>query len=278
MADLAVEVSQHLETGRYGSSLVEDSRALAWAHLGNAFRITSDLWRAEQALHQAWHHHELSGQDAYTETEILKFTSSLRNDQSRPKEAMQLIDKAITIYREGQDRHLEGTALILKALILGDQGRSQEAIPLLLAGLDRIDPEEDPRLVFVGKHNVIVATAQSGELGKARQLIHQSRPLYQGLGEIDLAKVHWLEGFIAANLGQFAEAEAKLRDVRDFFLDCQLGIEFFLSSLDLAQMYMLAGRQSPVKESLGELIPLGETLGLRKEVLLARILYEKASR
>ncbi|HEV2845333.1 MAG TPA: hypothetical protein VG477_10845, partial [Thermoanaerobaculia bacterium] len=50
MADLAVEVSLHLETGRYGSNLVEDSRALAWGHLGNALRIKSDLWRAEQAI------------------------------------------------------------------------------------------------------------------------------------------------------------------------------------------------------------------------------------
>src|SRR5258706_3775150 len=60
MADLAVEVTQYLDSGRYGTCVVEDARALAWSHLGNAFRIGSDHWRAEQALHQAWAHHLLS--------------------------------------------------------------------------------------------------------------------------------------------------------------------------------------------------------------------------
>lgn len=50
MADLSVEVAQCLGSGRYGSCFVEGARALAWAYLGNAWRINSDLWKAEAAM------------------------------------------------------------------------------------------------------------------------------------------------------------------------------------------------------------------------------------
>src|SRR4051794_11457006 len=143
MADLAIEVARHLDSGRYGSCVVEDARARAWSYLGNAFRITSDYWRAEQALHQAWSHHVLAGEDAYTETELLTFTASLRKDQYRYQEAVQLTDQTIALYREGQDQHLEGAGLILKGLSLGQAGQIQEAISVLHMGLDRIDPQRD---------------------------------------------------------------------------------------------------------------------------------------
>ncbi len=276
MADLAVEVSQYLDSGRYGSSVVEDARALAWSYLGNAFRIGSDFWRAEQALYQAWSHHVLAG-DAYTETELLTFTSSLRKDQNRYREAVQLSDRAIALYREGQDSRLEGAALILKGLTLGEEGRTQEAISVLRAGLDRIDPQQDLRLVFAGSHNLIWSMAQGGAPGKARDILEQNRYLHQDLGSMDLARVQWLEGHIANELGHFKEAKLALHEAHESFLDLQVGAEVLLVSLELASAYLMSGEPRRVKEILGESIPLGEVLGFSREVRLARLLYEKAS-
>jgi tetratricopeptide (TPR) repeat protein len=277
MADLAIEVARHLDAGQYGSCVVEDARAVAWSYLGNAFRIGSDYWRAEQALQQAWSHHTLSGGDAYTEAELFMFTASLRRDQTRYSEAAQLSDRAITLYREGQDGHLEGAALILKGLILGQEGRAWEAIPVLRTGLDRIDPQRDPRLEFSGLHNLIWSIAQCGAPGKAQKLIEQNRHLRQGLGRIDLVRVEWLEGNIASELGHFAEAKRALWGAREFFLDLQLGLEVVLTSLDLAGVYSLSGEHKQTREVLSESIPLGEALGLSQQVCLARLLYEKAS-
>jgi tetratricopeptide (TPR) repeat protein len=277
LADLAVEVTRHLNSGRYGSCVVEDARAVAWSYLGNAFRISSDYWRAEQALHQAWSHHALAGEDAYTETELLTFTSSLRKDQTRYQEAVQLSDRAIALYREGQDRHLEGAALILKGLTLGRAGRSRDAIPVLCAGLDRVDPQRDPREQFAGTHNLIGFIAEGGEPGRAKELLEQNRHLRQNLGRMDLARVQWLEGRIANELGNFMKAKAELHEACESFLDLQVGAEVFLVSLDLAGTYSLSGEYRQAKEVLDELIPLGEALGLSKAVFLARLLYEKAS-
>jgi tetratricopeptide (TPR) repeat protein len=278
MADLAIEVARHLDAGRYGSCVVEDARAVAWSYLGNAFRISSDYRRAEQALHQAWSHHVLAGEDAYTETELLTFTSSLRKDQNRYQEAVQLSDRAIALYREGQDCHLEGAALILKGLILEQEGRTRAAIPVLRAGLDRIDPQRDPRKVLAGSHNLIWCIAQDGKPEKAQELLEQNRYLHQNLGRLDLARVQWLEGKIANELGHFTEAKTVLHEACESFLELQVGAEVFLVSLDLAGAYSLSGEHRQAKTVLGELIPLGEALGLSEEVCLARLLYEKASR
>jgi hypothetical protein len=79
-------------------------------------------------------------------------------------------------------------------------------------------------------------------------------------------------------LNQFAEAEKALCDVRDFFLESQIGSEVVLVSLDLAEVYIRQRRCRQAMESVKEIIPLGEALGLRKKVLVARLLYERASR
>ena len=51
-----------------------------------------------------------------------------------------------------------------------------------------------------------------------------------------------------------------------------------LVSLNLAEVYSLSGEHNQTREVLKETIPLGEALGLSQEVLLARLLYEKAPR
>jgi tetratricopeptide (TPR) repeat protein len=277
LADLAVEVTRHLDPGRYGSCVVEDARARAWSHLGNAFRISSDYWRAEQALHQAWSHHALAGEDAYTETELLTFTSSLRKDQTRYQEAVQLSDRAIALYREGQDRHLEGAALILKGLTLGRAGRSHDAIPVLRSGLERIDPQRDPREQFAGTYNLIGFIAEGGAPGKAKELLEQNRHLRQDLGRMDLARVQWLEGRIASEIGLLRKAKAELHEACESFRDLQVGAEVFLVAIDLAGVYALSGKRRAAQEILYESIPLGEALGLSKAVCLARLLYANAS-
>jgi tetratricopeptide (TPR) repeat protein len=177
LAELAVLVAQHLNPRRYGSSLVEDARALSWAYLGNASRLVSDLPRAERALHQAWIHRLHDEGDPYSEAELLTLTSSLLNVQNRFNEAIRLTHRAASLYREMRDRHLEGATLIKQGLHLGESGHPREAIGVIQAGLEAIDGQRDPQLLLMGRHNLTYFLAETGEPGKARELLNKVKLL-----------------------------------------------------------------------------------------------------
>jgi tetratricopeptide (TPR) repeat protein len=165
LARLAVDIAGWLDAGYYGDSLVEDERALAWAHLGNAYRIASDLRSAEEALLRAEEHHKRAGEDALTGAQILSFMASLRTSQGRFSEAAELLDQAIPIYREARDRHLEGKALIKKGIAFGLGGHPERAIQLIQRGLSKIDNLEEPRLLVSAQHNLIGFLNESGRYG-----------------------------------------------------------------------------------------------------------------
>lgn len=277
LADLAVEVALHLDMGRYGSSLVEDCRALAWAYLGNTYRITSDLWRAEQAVRQAWLHHVRAGEDALTETELLSITISLRSAQESYDEALKLSDRAIAIYREAHDRHMEGSMLIKKANSLVYQGRGKEAVPIIRAGLERIDPDQDPRLLLAGQHNLINAFCRAGEPQKAYEMLQRGRTQLRDASPMDVPRLKWLEGQILTGLGKFHSAERSLCEAREFFLDHQIGIEVALVSWHLAEVYVEHGRWRQAKDVLRDVIALSEAFGLRSKAFMARLMYWKVS-
>jgi len=279
LAELAVETAEHLDPARYGSHLVVDAQALSWAYLGNGFRIVFDLWRAEKAMHRAWCLQLQDDGDPYSKAELLNLTSSLLNVQGRYDEAIRLTDKAISLYHEVDDPHFEGSTLIQKGLHLSEQGRYQEAILQFQMGLNRVNPERDPRLLLAGKNNLIGALSLIGHPEQAWRLLKESEPLYQELGDRILrARLIGLRGIVARDLGRFAEAEVFMRESREIFLENHLGGDVFRISMDLADVYAQTGRQRQVRAILGEVIPLGEAMGLRQGVLMARLLYEQASR
>lgn len=278
LARLAVQISGFLDESHYGKGLAEDTRALAWACLGNAYRIASDLRRAEEALDQADTHLEHSGGEAYTEAQILSFRASLRSSQCRFREAAKLLDRALAIYREAKDRHLEGKALIQKGLALGHDGQFQKAIRLLRRGLSRVDITEEPRLLVSAQHNLVGFLNDSGSPDQALGTLHKTRRLYRDLGEPShLARLSWLEGRILRDLGRLDEAEAALKEARDFFVQREIGLDAARVLLDLATVYAQRGETAELKRLAAEMVPLFASRDVHPEALAALALFQKAA-
>jgi tetratricopeptide (TPR) repeat protein len=278
LARLAVEIADWLDVGYYGESLVEDERAIAWAHLGNAYRIASDLRSAEEALLHAEEHHKRAGEDALTGAQILSFLASLRTSQGRFDEAAELLDQAIPVYREARDRHLEGKALIQKGIASGLGGRPERAIQLIQRGLSRIDNLEEPRLLVSAQHNLIGFLNESGRSEQALKVLEQTRSLYLTLGEqTHLIRLRWLEGRIARDLGRLDQAEAALREARDGFIERGIGFDAARVSLDLATVYLQQGRTAELKRLAAEMVPVFESRDVHQEALAALLLFRQAA-
>jgi tetratricopeptide (TPR) repeat protein len=278
LAELAVVVTDRLDTGHYGETLAEDARARAWAHLANARRINSDLRGADEALQTAEEHHVRAGEDAYTGAEILSFKASLLNARGLYFEAAAVLDPVVEVYREAKDRHLEGRALIKKATSLSYAGQHAEAARLVRRGLARIDVFEEPRLVIAGRHNLIASLRGSGKPDEALQALDETRGLYLQLGERQpLLRLRWLEGKILRDLGKREAAEAAFLEVRDELVERKLGLDAALASLDLAMIYLERGETAELKRLAAEMIPVFESRDDQQKAMAAFLLFRQAA-
>jgi tetratricopeptide (TPR) repeat protein len=278
LAELVVEVSDRLDSDHYGVALVEDARALAWAYLGNASRIASDLWRAEEALQRAEEHFRLGDEDELTGAQILSFLASLRNTQGRFDEAARLLDRAIATYRDAKARHLEGRTLIQKATAFGYAGKFRQAERLIRQGLSRIDALEEPRLLVMARHNLIWYLTEGGHHEEAQKALEETRGLYLTLQEqINLVLLRWLEGRIAFGLGRLDEAETALREARDAFIERGIGFDAALVSLHLAAVYAKKGDTEEMKRLAAEMVPIFESRDLHPEALAALAIFRQAA-
>jgi tetratricopeptide (TPR) repeat protein len=278
LARLAVEISGFLDEAHYGKGLVEDTRATAWACLGNAYRIASDLRRAEEALERAEVHLKNSGGEAYTEAQILSFRASLRSSQGRFPEAAKLLDGALAIYRDAKDRHLEGKALIQKGVALAYDGKLQRAARLARRGLSLIDPSDEPRLFVTARHNLIGYLNEAGSPDQALETLYKTRRLYRDLGEPShLARLSWLEGRILRDLGRLDEAETALKEARSFFIQHGIGLDAARVLLDLATVYAQRGDTAELKRLAAEMVPVFASRDVRPEALAALALFQKAA-
>lgn len=276
-AELAAEIAERLDSVRNGSSLVEDARATAWGYLGNCYRVSSDLAKAEDSFRKAWMHHVQAGEDPYTEGELLSFLASLRDAQGRFSEATRALDRAVTIYREGQDRLLESAALIQKGSSLGYNGQFRGALGLIREGLRLLDSEKEPQLALVGWHNIINFLDDLGAPSQALQILARKRYLYEEFGEpLHWVRLRWIEGKILRDLGSSKGSEAALRQAKEELVDRELLLDAAFLSLDLALLYAKQGFRSGIREVTGEIIPFFDTFKLVRESLMARLLFEKA--
>jgi len=270
-ARLAVAVADHLNEVRYGSGLVAEARARAWAHLGNSYRINCKLSDAEQALSKAAEHQRLSG-DPLAESEILSFTASLRFLQGRGEESIVLLERAVEISREIGDRLREGRSLVHMGTALWDGGRYRESLRVLGKARVRIDPELEPELAFVTLHNIGMNLLKMDRPVEAKKMLEEQ--FHRPLGSRRLqAKFQWLAALISERLGHSDEAQSILWKVREDFDDQQLPLDWAHVSLDLASSLISGGNPSEGRRLVEEVIPVLDNLEVVPIATLARKLY-----
>src|SRR6202035_2236434 len=231
LAELGAAVACLLSHEVDGAASVGDISARAWATLANAERIRSDFRAAERGFARAERLLKTGTGDPLEKAGVMLLKASLRGSQRRFAEAFRLLDRVVGIARRCGDLHLCGKALIAKGFLSGIAGQAEEAIRLLGEGIDFIDVESEPRLLVAARHNLILYLSESGRQPEALALLEQTRPLYSRLGDqMNLIRLRWVEGKIAAALGQWATAEALLNRVREDLVEQELGYDVALLS------------------------------------------------
>src|SRR6202035_2504053 len=277
-AELAALAAGSLPAERYGQEPVEDMRARAWAELANARRVSDDLAGADEAMTAAVAHLQHGSGDLLLLARLMDLTASLRTAQRSFAEAFRLLDSAFLLYKACGERHLAGRTLISKGIYAGYKDDPREAVRLLSAGLSMIDPSREPELVLTAAHDLTWWVADMGQVEEARQLLRQTRPLYElEPGRMNRLRLRWLEGKIAAGRSQLAEAEAAYREVREGFARQELPYQQALASLDLAMVWVQQGKTAETRAIVEEMVLAFRALRIEREVLVALLLLRDAA-
>jgi tetratricopeptide (TPR) repeat protein len=278
LAELAVEVSDCLPPGHYGTSVVQDLKARSWAYLGNARRLKGDLNGAEQALAYAECLAEDGSADPLEEGRILDLKASLLADQGRLEQAVALLDLSIEIYTEVNDPHRSGRAMLFQGIVQGNAGRPERAIALIRQALPLLEPGREPHLSRLASYHFAWflndcgrAEEAAAELAALRRIAGEGPEPWAGF------RLTWLEGRIETGRGRYAAAEKALRQARRHFLERDSGYDASMVTLDLAALFLKQGRIEELQRLAGEMFPLFVARDVHRQAIAALVAFKQAA-
>lgn len=136
-----------------------------------------------------------------------------------------------------------------------------------------------PRLYLNGRHNLALYLTEAGRYEQAAGLVAADTELYRQFPEPwTQLRLTWLQGKIAAGLGEAREAERLFRETRDGFLRQGIGYDAAMSSLDLTLLYLREGRMAEVQRLAEEMVAAFESQEVHREALAALRLFQEAAR
>ncbi len=271
LARLAREIAERAR-GPEGARL----QGYAAAFESNVLRVSDELNAAEIGFMEAqrlWR----SGSDPFGVLDpgrLPDLEASLRREQRRFPEALALLDEAVAAGRAPE------RALVNKAFTLEVMGEYESAIEILLQAAPNIDQYSEPRLKSVLLFNLAVLLCHVERPAEATELVPRVRALAAGMGdEIDLVRLIWLEGRVAAGQGRAQEARRRLATARQEFAARGMAYDVALALLEEAVMLLEKGQTAEVKALAPELAAVFESKGVQREALAAlRLFYEVAER
>jgi tetratricopeptide (TPR) repeat protein len=274
-AELGVKVAQTLGDA-YDPHWVFDLRARAYAYLGNAQRVLGELRSAETAFREAEAllARSMTGNDL-VRAEVIYLKSSFRRAQRRLGEAMEMVERALALYREQDDSQGVGNALLKRAKILEELGDAEGAIASLREAIGIAEPLS--RLDLYARHNLLHTLTLAGRHAEADQLLSEVRETFaQGGRPLDLLRLRWIEAKIAFGLGRLQDAEESFRQVQGEFLGRGMGYDAALVSLDLAILYAREHRTEDLKRLAAEILQVFESRDVHREAVATLILFQSA--
>lgn len=276
LADLVLVLAHRLDPEWYGARVLEDVRARCFMLIGNARRVASDLWGAEEAFRTAETHLRQGTGDRLERARLLFLKACLCRTQRRFPEAASLFKRAAAVFRAAGELLPAAEAIIGLALTRQHQGEPEEAIQLLREANEMVDPQTDVDLHLYVHFNLLVCLAEAGRSWEAERLLARSPEIRQVSDAKRRLWVLWLDAKIARGRGELPRATRLLVRVRDRFVERGDGYRAALVCLELAEACLRLGRASAAKRLARTVIPLFLSLGIVREALAARILFEQA--
>jgi transcriptional regulator with XRE-family HTH domain len=277
VAELAVSIAGRLPDEE---GLRSRAQGYCWAHVGNARRVGNDLDGADEAFTRTWELWRAGAKAAdelFPEWRLLSLEASLRRAQRRLPQALELLNRARAVCAEGPDAIAR--ILVQKETVLDLMGDIQGALAVLAEAAPLIEATGDRDLLLRSCFNMAVDLCHLDRYAEAGALLPRVRELaIEQANELDLLRLVWLEARIDAGQGRTPAARAGLEQVRRKFADLEMPYDAALASLDLAALWLKAGRTAEVKELAIEMEAIFRAKKINREALAALILFWEAAK
>lgn len=273
-AQLAVRIAE-LAPG----DIAQRHRLQGWAlfHVVNGHRACQDLDAARKAysLAQELWTKSASGDPGLLNAAVpLWIEAVLRRSEREFPEALEKIDEALAL----EQGPLRAQMLLSKSAIFHALGQPQGSAAALAEAAPLIDPDREPHHALGLRFNLVEDLVHLGDFDQAVARLKEVQELADGLGEVlQLQRVTWLRGKVAAGLGQNAAAEDAFQQVRSFFQEQELAYDYALVSLDLSLVLLEEGRAGEVRQIAEEMVWIFDALKIQREALAALQLFCKAA-
>ncbi len=275
LAHLAVRIAElcpGLETWRWRL------QGYALAHVANALRVMGDLRAAVTTLAKAeklWTAGAPGDPGLLEEAWLPWIEAALYRARRRFPDALRKLDEALSLDRST----LAGKILLTKAIVQEVMDDLTASTATLRTALPLLDARREPRAVLGAHFQILVNLCREGRSSDALAGLPAVEALTVEHGtELDLVRLTWLRGKIAAGTEGFAEAEAAFRQVKREFEARSLAYLGALVSLDLALLLLEQGRSREVDRLAKEMAWIFRDAGVPREALAALRLFCEAAR
>jgi tetratricopeptide (TPR) repeat protein len=247
--------------------------ARAWAHLGNALRIASDLDGAERALERAQMELPTRSVGRAVRAEVLSLLASLEIDRRRFAAARWALEEVGALYGRCNAWHEVGRTFLKLAKLEKEAGEPAAALEAVRQAMPLLDPQQQPMLSYAAANVQVNALCDLHQFDEAAALLPEAILLCeQHAGRLERVRMRWCESLIAAGRRQAEAAERGFLEVRRAFLAESMAYDAALVTLDLAALYTTMGRRAEVSLLAAEIEPIFQRLGIRREAAAARAL------
>jgi tetratricopeptide (TPR) repeat protein len=276
LADLALSIAGRIPGEERWRSRVE---GYCWAYIANARRAANELDRADAAFAHAWklwHAGAMADPAILTEWHLLEREASLRRDQQRFPESLDLLERA-RVASKG-DPVATARILLNQENIYEQMGDIQRALTVLEEVAPFVQNLGDTRLRFAHLFKTINNLCHLRQYQEAAEQLPQVRELAIEQGnELDLIRVGWLQARVATGQNRREEAIAGLEQVRQEFTARGLPHDAALASLELAVLYLEDERTADVRTLARAMGWIFKAQGIAREALAALTLFLEAA-
>ncbi|HEY3566553.1 MAG TPA: helix-turn-helix transcriptional regulator [Thermoanaerobaculia bacterium] len=249
----------------------------AWAHVGNARRVKGDLPSADEAFGRSqrlWSAGAWADAGVLNEARVLGLEASLRRVQTRFAEARDLLDRALAVDQGDEAKFL----LLNKAKLLEEIDDFVGAIAALQRAAPIVESEGGTRFLLLLRHNLALCLCALERYGEVEALLPGIETLAAKVGnDLDKLRLHWLKGRLWAGLGWRDKAAQAFFSVRDGLISRKIPYDAALVSLELAAVYLEAGRLEEVKNLARQMASVFRLQGIHREALAALMIFRDAA-